>query len=85
MTTVLNTEMFEWSIDPPETATCEDCGGEMTVPDQTDPDADFMEPHFRRETHLTPCTDVWEALCDECYAEAVGKILAGTAENSEEN
>jgi len=80
MTTVLDREMYEWGVDPPETATCEDCGEEMTVPDQTDPDAGFLEPHFRREP---PSMDVWEALCDGCYAEAVGKILSDIGEGEE--
>jgi hypothetical protein len=74
MTSILDSEMYEFPNDH-DTATCEDCGAEMDVPPIDDVDADFKEPHFRRQEHLPPCEDVWEALCDDCYSEAVSKIL----------
>lgn len=74
MTVVLDSEMYEWGLTA-ETATCEDCGVTMEVPDVDDPDGGFSEPYFRRQ----PCQwseDSHEALCEGCYSKAVGEIIA---------
>ena len=76
MTRVASRDLYEWPMYH-DTATCEDCGAEIDVPEIDDPNGDMKPPHWRRETHFDPFDDVFEALCDECYAEAVGEIISG--------
>lgn len=73
MTRVLEKDLYEWPFHN-ETATCEDCGAEIDVPDEG---TEMDPPHWRREEHHDPFDDVFDALCDDCYAEAVSEIISG--------
>lgn len=74
MTRVLSVELYEWPFHN-DTATCEDCGIEIQVPDLDDPNADFKAPHWRREDHFEPFNDVFEAICDECFGINISELL----------
>lgn len=74
MTTVASKDLYEWPMRN-DTATCEDCGVDIKVPNPDDPDGDFKAPHWRRQEHWEPFDDVYEALCDDCYAAEVSEIL----------
>lgn len=72
-TRVLSKDLYEWPFHN-DVAECVECGESIDV----DPESDAMEaPHWRKETHLPPCDDVFEALCDSCYAKEVSAILEG--------
>jgi hypothetical protein len=74
VTRVPEKELYEfpnWNA----TATCDECGATIDVPDMGDRDADMKAPHWKREPRHDPFNDVYAALCDECYAAAVTEAL----------
>jgi hypothetical protein len=65
-----------------DTATCSECGVEIDLPDVDDPDTDMKAPFWRRKEQYDPFDDVFDALCDTCYAEAVSEVInSGGEEN----
>lgn len=72
MTRVRASSFYEWEFTH-DTAECEECDTEMDV----DEGRDVMEePHWRRDSgRFQHVEDVFEALCDACYAQEVSDFL----------
>jgi len=77
MTKVTSKDLYEWPMHN-ETATCEDCGEEIDVPAMDDPNGDMKAPHWRRDRHIAPVHDSFDALCGACYADEVSAIINET-------
>lgn len=70
MTVVQATEFYEWPFDN-DTATCEDCGKEMEVPDTDDPNRDMKEPFWWKEevhTYIGGNYDKFHSYCETCWS-----------------
>ena len=80
MTRVDEADMYEFPMQH-DTATCEECGAEISV----DVDDDVMDaPHWRRVPLGWPASgDAFDALCDPCYADEVAAIIRGGEEAAE--
>ena len=74
MTQVASRDFYEWPMHN-DTATCEECGAEIDVPPFDDPNGDMKPPHWRRDERFDPFDDVFEALCDDCFASEIAEEI----------
>lgn len=83
MTTVPATRFYEWPMNN-DTATCEECGKEMEVPDLDDPNRSMKEPFWWKEqvdTYIGGNYDKFHSFCEKHWAEKVCNLKEEEVEN----